>query len=108
MKKSEARVERDGKGTAVEMPVENVSGVKQEDAFVVFTDLVRNSLRNLYDQGIERDRVEEAIRKFEAFVSNINQGTYTTRESLEANDQVEDRVPGKELRPKEDEWYASE
>jgi hypothetical protein len=108
MRKSGEKMARVKKDDILKMPIEQVALLGEEDAFLTFTELVRNSLKSLHDQGIERERVEEAMRKFEEFVSNINKGVYAIP-GPGSVEEMEIRGGGKNPRERGDDWnYSSE
>jgi hypothetical protein len=63
----------------------------KEDSFELFTNLVRNSLKNLYSQEIEKERVDEALRRFEEFVTSVTEATNPPPTLARSIDDREDR-----------------
>jgi hypothetical protein len=107
-KRGTSKDEQVGGKDSAEIPLEPAPEPNQQDAFNVFTQLVRNSLKSLYEQGVERERVEAAMLKFENFVANITEGTYSVREPADEQAQGGTPEPARELRPRDEEWYSSE
>ena len=73
LKETEAVMADVEKGAGVGGAAKPVHKLGQEDDFMTYAQLVKNSLKSLSARGIESDKADQVLREFEDFVSDMSE-----------------------------------
>jgi Arc/MetJ-type ribon-helix-helix transcriptional regulator len=81
LKETDALMENVKKASAGKDASKPVHRMGEKEDFATYAELVRNSLRNLSARGVEKEKVEHAMREFDDFVRVMSTAELPATES---------------------------